>query len=1111
MSRRLHPLSLAVKKHIDDVCLRFEAAWQQTPHPAIEPFLEGVAEPEFSALLAELLLLDLDYRIRAKEAPEAGEFAARFPDHGQIVEEVFRQSGLMCQPAGTRVRYFGDYELLEVIGRGGMGVVYKARQLSLDRIVALKMIRAGRLALPDDVDRFHREARMAAGLQHPNIVAIHEVGEHDEQHYFSMDYVEGTSLAEIVRQSPLGARQAALYLKAVAEAVHYAHQRGTLHRDLKPSNVILDSADQPRITDFGLARRSEGISELTASGQILGTPSYMSPEQAAGDLAAVGPASDVYSLGATLYDLVTGRPPFRGETAVVTLRQVLDEEPVPPRRLNPVLPRDVDVICLRCIQKDPKRRYGSAQELADDLGRFLRREPIRARPVGPVVRLTRWCRRKPLVAGLVGALILALLSGTSVSTYLAIDAQTHARDATERLWESYLAQARARRYSGRPGRRVDSLEVLASAAAIRPTLELRNEAIACMALVDLRVAKKWEGYPPGSHGLAFDAKLERYCVSDAKGNLSVRSVADNQEVMRLSGPGNPAWVVRFSPSGRWLAAKYAPSGQNKANRVWVWDLTRGAIALKTEHPVWNTAMVFSPDDRLLAAGHMEGGISLYDLQTGRETRRLPTEIPVAYLACCPDGTQLAAWSPRGTSFVCSADDGRVLHVCEGESVWHPSGNRLAVIGPDSRIRVYDAETWQEQASLEGQLGPFQVTFAHGNDLLAAAGGDHTLRLWHSLGCEPLLSAPDVSVIAPLVFSPDDRWLGHRVEGTEISLFEVIYAPECRRLIAEPMSSEQIWETDVSPDGRWLAGACDDGVRLWDLASGEQTAWLPSRDCRTTKFTPDGMSLVVSGWSGLWRRPIARDGPTAAALRIGPAEPLVLPEGTPVGHVSLSRDGCTLAAALPDAAVVFDLRSGAEKARFAGQRGLCGALLSPDARWLACCSWNGSGLKLFDLVAGKAVFSPPDSDKMGVQFSPDGRWLLTAIGPEFQCWSVGSFAPGLRIARQGTGDLLGPAAFAPDGRILAALVTLKLVRLIDFPSGRELATLEAPDVQHSIATLSFTPDGSLLIAASRTRMVHVWDLRLVRQRLATMGLDWDLPPYAPADASVATPLRVDVVK
>jgi WD40 repeat protein len=247
------------------------------------------------------------------------------------------------------------------------------------------------------------------------------------------------------------------------------------------------------------------------------------------------------------------------------------------------------------------------------------------------------------------------------------------------------------------------------------------------------------------------------------------------------------------------------------------------------------------------------------------------------------------------------------------------------------------------------------------------------------------------------------------------------------------------------------------------------------------------------------------------LRIGPAEPLALPDGTPVGHTSLSRDGRTLAIALPDAAVVFDLRSGAEKARFAGQPGLSGALLSPDARWLACCSWNGSGLKVFDLATGKAVFSPPDSDKMGAHFSPDGRWLLTAIGPEFQLWSVGSFSPELRIARQGTGDLLGPVAFAPDGRFLAALVTLKLVRLIDFPSGCELATLEAPDVQHSIASLSFTPDGASLIAANRTRMVHVWDLRLIRQRLAAMKLDWDLPRDAPAVESAAPPLRVEVVK
>jgi serine/threonine protein kinase len=292
---------------------------------------------------------------------------------------------------GTAPRYFGDYEILEEVARGGMGVVYKARQISLDRIVALKTILAGQFASEADVDRFYTEARAAANLQHPNIVAIHEVGQHEGQHYFSMDYVEGRNLASLVEKGPLPVSQAVTYVKSIAEGIHYAHQQGILHRDLKPSNILIDCFDEPRITDFGIAKRigardvtavpgAGPIAEtsLTAAGEVLGTPSYMSPEQIDADPAQLGPATDVYSLGAILYELLTGRPPFRGRSARDTLLAVLQSPPVSIRRLNRRVPRDLERICLKCLQKDPTRRYPSAAALADDLQRFTLDQPTHA-------------------------------------------------------------------------------------------------------------------------------------------------------------------------------------------------------------------------------------------------------------------------------------------------------------------------------------------------------------------------------------------------------------------------------------------------------------------------------------------------------------------------------------------------------------------------------------------------------------------------------------------------------------------------------------------------------------------------------------------------------------
>ncbi|MGO8702164.1 MAG: serine/threonine-protein kinase [Limisphaerales bacterium] len=312
----------------------------------------------------------------------------------------------------ARVRYFGDYELQEEIARGGMGVVWKSRQVSLNRTVAVKMILAGKLAGEDEVLRFRREAEAAANLQHPNIVAIHEVGEQDGQHYYSMDYIEGRDLGTLVRESGLlPPARAAECLQTIAEAVHFAHQRGTLHRDLKPQNILVDAAGVPRITDFGLAKFVERDESLTQSGATMGSPSYMPPEQAAGHLDQVGPHSDVYSLGAILYELLTSRPPFRAETAVATMRLVMESDPVPPRKLNPDVPPDLETICAKCLEKNPAHRYPSARALAEELGRFLKHEPIQAVPVSAIRKTESWLRRHPWTLVAVASLVILVLAG----------------------------------------------------------------------------------------------------------------------------------------------------------------------------------------------------------------------------------------------------------------------------------------------------------------------------------------------------------------------------------------------------------------------------------------------------------------------------------------------------------------------------------------------------------------------------------------------------------------------------------------------------------------------------------------------------------------------------
>jgi serine/threonine-protein kinase len=311
-------------------------------------------------------------------------------------------------PEGVALPHIPGYEVEAVLGRGGMGVVFRARHLGLNRVVALKMVLTGAYAGPQERARFLREAEAAASLRHANIVQVYDVGDHEGRPYFTMEFVEGGTLAQQLAAGPRTGRHAAALVAALAEAVQAAHEGGIVHRDLKPANVLLTADGTPKIADFGIARRLEGGPALTASGAGVGTPCYMAPEQAAGKAGAVGPAADVYALGAILYELLTGRPPFRGETAAETVQQLLAQEPVPPARRNARVPRDLEVICLKCLAKEPGRRYPGAQALAEDLGRFLRGEAIAARPEGWLARLARWVRRRPtLTVGLASGLLLA--------------------------------------------------------------------------------------------------------------------------------------------------------------------------------------------------------------------------------------------------------------------------------------------------------------------------------------------------------------------------------------------------------------------------------------------------------------------------------------------------------------------------------------------------------------------------------------------------------------------------------------------------------------------------------------------------------------------------------
>lgn len=403
---------------IDRICDTFEEAWRQGEQPSIEEYLEAVPQPLRSRLFAELLRSDLEMRFNAEATVDTSIYLSRFPERKEEIRAViaeYRQENLgrsprqktqvgspsthptanVRQEGSTRGRY-GRYQLLEEIARGGMGVVFKAYDAKLQRTVALKMILDRNLASEEAIRRFYAEAETAAGLNHPGIVPIHDVGEQEGQHYYAMGFVEGPTLSRELESRQFDVDESAQLVLELARAVGYAHDHGVVHRDLKPGNILLSAEGRPLIADFGLAKRTDQISQLSVDGQILGTPGYMAPEQAAGDVEQSGPAADIYGLGAILYHLFTGHPPFR--TGFDSLASVLEQDPVPPRTLNRRVPRDLNVICMKCLNKNPANRYASAEDLACDIQRYLDGELIQARPASVRRRLQRWGRHRPRLA-----------------------------------------------------------------------------------------------------------------------------------------------------------------------------------------------------------------------------------------------------------------------------------------------------------------------------------------------------------------------------------------------------------------------------------------------------------------------------------------------------------------------------------------------------------------------------------------------------------------------------------------------------------------------------------------------------------------------------------------
>jgi WD40 repeat protein len=1065
-------------------------------------------------------------------------------------EFLSRLKRMYCPPDDTEPRAevppawpaVPGYEVVGVLGRGATAVVYKARQRGLNRTVALKMIVGGEYATPSELSRFRAEAEVVARLQHPNIVQIHEVGEHGGLPYFSLEFCPGGTLAQRLNGPPLGPTPAAELVEVLARAVHHAHQNGVVHRDLKPANVLLAAGDPagdtgqqamswvPRIADFGLARRLD-VTGPTATGAVLGTPSYMAPEQAQGRTHEVGPATDVYALGAILYELLAGRPPFRAAHPLDTMLLVVSQDALPPRAFEPRLPRDLETVCLKCLHKEPQRRYASAQDLADDLRRFLRGEPVRARRVGAAGRTWRWCRRNPLSAALTAAvlgLLLVAATGASLAAVLLGRQRDEAlghlgraeraeRDATEKLLRTTFARAQATRRGNQVGQRFDSLRALQEAADIARSqgvfdeyaLDLRNAAIGSLALADLRVLDEWDAPPRWRDSfespVAFSADLGRYAFADPQGVVTVVRADGGAEVARLRAPDGKVGgvVLAFGAAGRLLAASYWID--NSRSLLILWEVVDGEEPRQVRRydGGW---FAFGPDDRQVAVGRPDGSIDVDDLAGGGRRNLGPGHHP-SWMAFRPDGRQLAFINYREQDVVQVLDleTGTVLrrlgHPDDvGSLAWSADGRLLAAGCDDRNIHVWEAEGWQEQAVLEGhQAQVTALAFSPAGELLVSHGLDGTTRLWDPVAGRPLLVAEG----RPLRFGADGRRLAFR-RWQRVGVWEVADGRECRTLHHGRVGNRAPWlaakgpeAVGFSPDGRLLLSTARDGVRLWDASDGRELAHLNAGHHEAAFFHPDG-TLYTFGRTGLRSWPVGPDGGIPGTLRVGPPRLLVAREGQGWFRGCVSADGRLVAAAYhrddhEDCVIVFPAARPEERTVLAdGVRKVTGLAMSPDGRRVAVGLFDQErGVKFWDVRERRLEWHDP-GHCCQVAFSRDGHWLVAGRDTEYRTWEVGSWAPGPTIPRDRAAMVPGGPAFGPDDRVTAVASSAQEIKLLDSLTRREVATLAPPDLPF-VGRMCFSPDGGLLAVATESHAVKLWDLRAIARRLREMGLGHDLLP------------------
>ncbi len=1018
--------------------------------------------------------------------------------------------------SSSTLRPFGDYMLLGEIARGGMGVVYNARQISLNKRVAIKMIHAGALASPAALQRFHTEAEAMARLDHPNIVSVYEVGTFEGQTYFSMKLIDGSSLADSISegiyrtppgtvlvgngpllQEPRPFFKGVALIAKLAKAVHHAHARGVLHRDLKPSNVLIDADGEPHLTDFGIAKLLEEEGGQTQTVGLLGTPHYISPEQAAGDVREITTAVDVYSLGAILYELIAGRVPFEAASPLKVLQAVIEKAPQRPRSLDARIDRDLETICLKCLSKEPRLRYATAEHLALDLERWMRHEPVFARPLNVCEAARLHFRRHPLTAALSAAVLILIVAGVlgmAISLGHVKEAKRQA-ESDRALATQHAAQSRdrfSRLCVEHANRLLDSGDSVKALPWLVEGLGLSSEDPAAERFQRIRLGFALNQYPQLREMRFLDARAARMDLSsdgrllvaaDRAGTVTLWAARSGHRMGSLTHT-TVVDLVMFSPDNQQFAV--ALGRQDAPGRLEIWNVgTPPQLQHTFDRSVAYGALCFSATSEALYCGLKEGGVECVDPRTGRViwSRKLHSD-SVESLSISPDQRQIATGSWDESVGVWDASDARPIGALlpVGGYVrsvrFTPDGKRLVASSDDGVGRVFDTGSSHGLLTrLEHGDRIYRMEISPDSRKAVTCGRDGSVKVWDLRHGQCLATLiPNGNTVEEAFFTHDSQRVVTVSWGKSVGVWD---ASTGRRIGPLLLHFGAVIQARVTPDDDGLfTASTDQTLRHWRMPrTGDIEGWSQQYRGKiyAAGFSPDGRWVVSGGGDHFARIHASTNGAVIVAT---------LQHSNAVESCGFSPCGETLFTAGMDGwGRVWDAPGGA--LRFAMRREssfapstASGFAFSPDSRWLAT-SEDADSLQVWDCVARKAIATQVKlpSYLLHATFSKTNGLLAISCGTRQELHPGWSLL--FRVTEQGVQELhrmkhprvVWESALSPDGTHLATACADGVVRLWRTDTGELVHDLiRHPDEAMHVG---FSPDGRLLVSSGEDQSAQVW--------------------------------------